>query len=97
MNELAIYNEARRQEVAKLRDAVRRRRAESPVPSFGDYPPTLLRERIARVLREHAGHMDVTWEIDFLDRVKFSADFAVRLTGLLKEYGAKEYIESHVP
>jgi hypothetical protein len=41
--------------------------------------------------------MDMTWEIDFLDRVKFGADFAVRLTGLLKEYGAKKYIESHAP
>jgi arginyl-tRNA synthetase len=97
MNELATHNEARRQEVMRLRDIIRKRRAESPVPSSGDYPLTRLRERITQVLRRHSGRADVTWEIDFLDRSKFGADFAVRLTGLLKEYGAKEYIGSHVP
>jgi arginyl-tRNA synthetase len=97
MNELAKHNEARRQEVIRRRDIIRKRRAESPVPSFGDYPLIRLRERITEVLREHSGQADVTWEIDFLDRSKFGADFAVRLTGLLQEYGAKEYIGSHVP
>lgn len=97
MNELAKHNEARCQEVMRLRDIIRKRRAELPVVSFGDYPLTRLRERITQVLREHSGQADVTWEVDFLDRSKFGADFAVRLTGLLKEYGAKEYIGSHVP
>ncbi len=97
MNELAKHNEARRQEVIRLRDIIRKRCAELPVVSFGDYPLTRLRERITQVLREHSAQADLTWEIDFLDRSKFGADFAVRLTGLLKEYGAKEYIGSHVP
>jgi arginyl-tRNA synthetase len=96
MNELAKHNEARCQGVIRRRDIIQKRRAESPVPSFGDYPLTRLRERITQVLREHSGRADVTWEIDFLDRSKFGADFAVRLTGLLKEYGAREYIGSHV-
>ena len=97
MNELATHNEARRHEVMRLRDIIRKQRAESPVPSFGDYPLTRLRERITQVLRRHSGRADVTWEVDFLDRSKFGADVAVRLTGLLQEYGAKEYIGSHVP
>lgn len=97
MNELAKHNEARRQEVIRLRDIVRKQRAESSAPGFGDYPLTRLQERITQVLREHSGQADVTWERDFLDRSKFGADFAVRLTGLLKRYGAKEYIGSHVP
>lgn len=97
MNELAKHNEAHRQEVIRLRDCIRKRRAESPAPSSGDYPMTRLQERITKVLRENSAQADVTWEIDFLDRSKFGADFAVRLTGLLKKYGAKEYIGSHVP
>jgi arginyl-tRNA synthetase len=97
MNELARHNAARRHDVMRLRDIIRKRRAESPVPSFGDYPLTRLRERITQVLRQHSGRADVPWEIDFLDRSKFGADVAVRLTGLLKECGAKEYIGSHVP
>ena len=97
MNELAKHNETRHQEVIRLRDIIRNQCAASPVVSFSDYPLTRLRKRITQVLREHSAQADVTWEIDFLDRSKFSADFAVRLTGLLKEYGAKEYVESHVP
>jgi arginyl-tRNA synthetase len=97
MNELATYNEARCHEVMRLRDIIRKRRAESPVPSFREYPLARLQERITGILRRHSGRADVTWEIDFLDRAKFGADFAVRLTGLLREYGAKEYIESHIP
>jgi arginyl-tRNA synthetase len=97
MNELAKHNEARLQEIIRLRDIIRKRHAESPVPSFDDYPLTRLRERITHVLREHSGRADVTWEIDVLDRSRFGADFAVRLTGLLKEHGSKKYIESDVP
>ncbi|MGH3872921.1 MAG: arginine--tRNA ligase [Pseudonocardiaceae bacterium] len=97
MNKLASHNEARLREVTRLRDIIRKRRAESPIPNFGDYPLARLQEQITQALRERAGQIDVTWEIDFLDRSKFGADFAVRLTGLLKEYGAKEYIQSHVP
>ena len=37
------------------------------------------------------------WEIDFLDRAKFDADFAIRLTSLLKKRGAREYIKSDIP
>ncbi|MGH3927919.1 MAG: hypothetical protein ACRDTT_34505, partial [Pseudonocardiaceae bacterium] len=97
MNELAKHNEARLREVIRLRDIIRKRRAGSPVPCFGDYPLNRLRERITQVLLEQSGQADVTWELDFLDRSKFGADLAVRLTGLLKRYGAKEYIASHVP
>lgn len=97
MNELAMHNEARRHEVMRLRDIVQKRRAESSVPNSDDYPLTRLRERVTEVLCRHFGCADVTWEIDFLDRSKFGADFAVRLTGLLKEHGAKNYIGSHVP
>lgn len=97
MNDLAKYNEARRQEVTRLRDCIRKRRTESPVPSLGDYPMTRLRERITQVLHENSEQEDATWEIDFLDRSKLGADFAVRLTGVLKKYGAKEYIKSHIP
>ncbi|MGH3905087.1 MAG: arginine--tRNA ligase, partial [Pseudonocardiaceae bacterium] len=97
MNELAKHNEAVRQEVIRLRDIIRKQRAESPVPSLRDYPLTRLKDRITQVLRGHSGQVDMTWEIDFLDRSKFGADFAVRLTGLLKRHGAKEYIGSHVP
>jgi arginyl-tRNA synthetase len=97
MNELTKHNEACRQEIIRLRDLIRKRHTESPIVSFGDYPLTRLQERITQVLREHAGQAGVTWEIDFLDRSKFGADFAVRLTGLLKEYGAKEYVGAHVP
>ncbi|MGH3868300.1 MAG: arginine--tRNA ligase [Pseudonocardiaceae bacterium] len=97
MNELAKHNETCCQEVLKIRDIIRKRHAISSVVSFSDYPLTQLRERITQILREHSAQADVTWEIDYLDRSKFGADFAVRLTGLLKEYGAKEYIGSHVP
>jgi arginyl-tRNA synthetase len=97
MNELAQHNEARRHEIIRLRDIIRKRRAESPVPNFEDYPLTRLREQVTHVLREHSRQADVTWEIDVLDRSKFGADFAVRLTGLLKEHGSKKYIGSDVP
>ena len=60
MNELAKHNEARRQEVIRLRDIIRKRRAELPVVSFADYPLTRLRERITQVLREHSAQADVT-------------------------------------
>jgi arginyl-tRNA synthetase len=97
MSELAKHNEARRQQVIRQRDIVQRRRAESPVPRLDDYPLARLRERITAALRQHSHGIDVTWEIDTLDRAKFGADFAVRLVGLLEEHGAREYIASHVP
>ena len=97
MNELVNYNEVRRQEVIRLRDIVRNRRKASPVPSLADYPLSRLRERITQALANRSGRTEIAWEIDFLDRSKFGADFALRLTDLLKGSGAKEYITAHVP
>jgi arginyl-tRNA synthetase len=97
MNELVKLNEIRRQEVVALRDAVQERRRNSVPPTAGEYPLASLRARITQVLREHSGRADVPWEVDILERARFGADLAVRLNGLLKESGAKEYIASHVP
>ncbi|GAA4680242.1 arginine--tRNA ligase [Streptomyces chumphonensis] len=97
MNELAKQNEARRHEVEALRDAVRERRRASTPPAAGDYPLAHVKARIEQALRERSGRDTLDWEVDILDRTRFGADLAVRLTGLLKEGGAKEYIASHVP
>ena len=80
-----------------LRDAVRERRRISVPPAEGEYPLANLRARITRALREQSGRADVPWEADVLERARFGADLAVRLNGLLKEVGPKEYIASHVP
>ncbi|MER7790013.1 arginine--tRNA ligase [Streptomyces sp. NPDC097640] len=97
MNELAKQNEVRRQEVEALRDAVKERRRASVPPAAGDYPLANIKARIERALSERSGRDVGPWEVDILDRSRFGADLAVRLTGLLKEGGAKEYIASHVP
>ena len=97
MNELARHNEAHYREVVGLRDSIRERRAEAPVPTLREYPLSQLWERITQVLQQRSEGRDVTYEIDTLDRSKFGADFAVRVTGLLGRYGAKEYIRSYVP
>jgi arginyl-tRNA synthetase len=97
MNELAKLNEVRRQEVAVLRDAVAERRRNSTPPAAGEYPLASLEARFTEALRERSGRAEISWEIDILDRARFGADVALRLNGLLKENGAKEYIASHVP
>lgn len=97
MNELAKQNAERRETVLATRDAVQERRGAMASPSAGGYPLAEVKKRFAQALRERSGREELTWEIDLLDRSRFGADFAVRLTGLLKEGGAKEYIGTHVP
>ena len=97
MNELSKLNEIRRQEVEAIREAVKQRRRNSSPPAAADYPLADLKARITQALRVRSGRADVPWEIDILERSQFGADFAVRLTNLLKESGAKEYITLHVP
>ncbi|MFG2328462.1 arginine--tRNA ligase [Streptomyces sp. NPDC048604] len=97
MNELAKQNEALRHEVEALRDAIKERRQASVPPAAGDYPLAGIKARIEQALRERSGRDVGAWEVDILDRSRFGADLAVRLTGLLKEGGAKEYIATHVP
>ncbi|MFD5556207.1 arginine--tRNA ligase [Streptomyces sp. NPDC127068] len=97
MNELAKQNKARRQEAEALRDAVKERRRASVPPVAGNYPLANIKVRIEQALSERFGHEVGAWEVDVLDRSRFGADLAVRLTGLLKEGGAKKYIASHVP
>jgi arginyl-tRNA synthetase len=97
MSELVRHQEVRYREVVGLRDSVLARRAQLPVPALGQYPLSRLRDRLDQVLRAHADGRDVTFEIDVLDRSKFGADFAVRVTGLLGRSGAKDYIAVHVP
>ncbi|WP_030621089.1 arginine--tRNA ligase domain-containing protein [Streptomyces sclerotialus] len=97
MNELAKLNDVRRQEVIALRDAVKERRRSSVPPAAAEYPLASLKARITQVLLERSGRAEIPWEVDILDRTRFGADLAVRVTGLLKESGAKEYIASHVP
>ncbi|MET7937543.1 arginine--tRNA ligase [Streptomyces sp. NPDC005322] len=97
MNELAKQNEARRHGVEALRDAVKKQRRASVPPAAKDYPLANIKARIQQVLLERSGRDTLPWEVDILDRSRFGADLAVRLTGLLKEGGAKEYISSHIP
>jgi arginyl-tRNA synthetase len=97
MNELAKLNEIRRHEVEALRDSVKERRQISTLPAAADYPLADLRALITQALKEHSGRTELHWELDILDRAKMGADIAIRVTGLLKEVGAKEYITSHVP
>jgi arginyl-tRNA synthetase len=97
MNELAKLNVIRRQKVEALRDTVKERRRKSTPPAAADYPLAGIKARVTQALQERSGRAEVPWEIDILDRAQFGADFAVRVTGLLKEGGAKEYITSHVP
>ncbi|MEY9214025.1 arginine--tRNA ligase [Thermobifida halotolerans] len=97
MNELAKLNETRRHEVEALRDSVKERWQVSTPPAATDYPLADLKARITRALRERSGRTELLWELDILDRAKMGADIAIRVTGLLKEVGAKEYIASHVP
>jgi arginyl-tRNA synthetase len=97
MNELAKLNEIRRHEVEALRDSVKARRQILTPPSASDYPLARLRSRISQALAERSARSRLSWEIDILDRAKMGADIAVRVTGLLQEVGAKEYISSHIP
>lgn len=97
MNALAEYNELRTREVASERDVVRGRRAEQPTPRSVDYPLARLRARLAEALAQRSGRDDLAFEVDLLDRAKFGADVAVRVTGLLAEQGAKAYITEHTP
>ncbi|MCY0940138.1 MULTISPECIES: arginine--tRNA ligase domain-containing protein [Streptomyces] len=97
MNELAKQNEIRRQELMALRDAVVERRRKSTPPAAGEYPLANLRARITQALRDTSGLAEISWEIDILDRARFGADVALRLTSLLKDGGPKQYITTHVP
>ncbi|GAA2455892.1 arginine--tRNA ligase [Actinomadura vinacea] len=97
MNELAKLNAIYRHEIESLRDSVKERRQLSAFPAAAGYPLANLKARITRALEEHSGRTDLRWELDILDRAKMGADIAIRVTGLLKEFGAKEYIGSHVP
>ena len=97
MNELAALNEVRRQEIINLRDTVRARRPALPPPAADSYPLVVLRDRISSALRDQFGRADLVWEIDLLDRSRFDADIALRIPGLLREFGAKEYIAGQAP
>lgn len=97
MSELVKLNNLRRQEVIGLRDIVRERRAAASIPSLSQYPLARLQRRITQALSARSERAAIAWEIDFLERGKFNADFAVRLTSILREVGPKEYIASHIP
>jgi arginyl-tRNA synthetase len=96
MSELAKLNDERRQEILALRDTVMRRRPDAQ-PASSAYPLAVLKSRIADALHARSGRASLEWELDLLDRAKFGADVALRVTGLLKENGAKEYVASHIP
>jgi arginyl-tRNA synthetase len=97
MNELAALNEVRRQEIMNLRDTVHAHRPALPPPAADSYPLAVLRARISRVLRDQFGRPGLAWELDLLDRSRFGADIALRMPGLLREFGAKEYIGTQAP
>lgn len=97
MNELSAYNEERRQEIVNLRDTIRAHRPVLPPPAADSYPMALLRARISGVLRDQFGRDDLPWELDLVDRSRFGADIALRIPGLLRETGAKEYIATQAP
>ena len=97
MNELAALNEVRRQEILNRRDTVRAHRPALPPPAADSYPLAVLRARISSVLRDQFGRADLVWELDLLDRSRFGADIALRIPGLLREFGAKEYIATQAP
>src|SRR5450755_2499009 len=97
MNELAAHNEERRQEIVNLRDTIRAHRPVLPPPAADSYPMALLRARISSALRDQFGRDDLPWELDLVDRSRFGADIALRIPGLLRETGAKEYIATQAP
>ena len=97
MSELVRHQEAQHQEVLGLRESVRERRAQSPVPPHDDYPLSRLRKRIEQVLEGHFEGQEISFDLDLVERSKFQADIAVRVTSLLSKCGAKEYIAVHVP
>jgi arginyl-tRNA synthetase len=97
VNALAEYNEIRTAAVAQERDVVRERRAERSAPRSADYPWARLRARLGQALAQRSGRENLAFDIDLLDRAKFGADVAVRVTGLLAEHGAKAYITEHTP
>ena len=49
------------------------------------------------MLRDQFGRAGLVWELDLLDRSRFGADIALRIPGLLREFGAKEYIATQAP
>ena len=97
MNELAAHNEVRRQEIVNLRDTIRAHRPVLPPPAAESYPMALLRERISSVLQDQFGRPNLSWELDTLERSRFGADIALRIPGLLREFGAKDYIATQAP
>src|SRR4051794_9206429 len=96
MNELATLNQTRLREVLSLRDAVRARRPVA-LPSSKDYPLARLRARLSEVLTNLFGRSELDWEMDLLDRSRFGADVALRIPGLMREFGTKTYVAEHVP
>jgi len=97
-NGLEAVNDLKFQDIVALRDVIASRYAAWSAPHSGDYPIARLQQRITQSLAKHAPSSDdLLWEIDFLDRAKFDADFAIRLTSLLKKRGAREYIKSDIP
>lgn len=97
MNELAHVNEIRRREVEALRDDICARRASTDLPAASESPMAVLSSRITDAMRRRLGRAHIQWEVDILERPKFGADLAVRLTGLLKEVGPKQFIADYVP
>lgn len=97
MNELLEHNNRRLQEIVRLRDAVRDRHAAQPVVPAAHYPLRRLRDRLDAALAEQFGRTDLEWTFDPIERARFGADFAVRVTSFLREFGAKDYIGTHAP
>ncbi|MDX3111120.1 arginine--tRNA ligase domain-containing protein [Nonomuraea angiospora] len=84
MNELAVQHEIRRNEIGRIRDVIRERRRRSTHPSSAEYCLYKLRQRITYMFQERSGRTDLVWELDILERSRFAADLAVRISSLLK-------------
>lgn len=97
MNALAMLNDARRREIVRIRDIVKTRQGELTVPVTVDYPLAQLRELMVQELCRSSGRTEIVLEVDFIDRRQFGGDLAVKLPALLKEGGAREYVNAHVP
>ena len=97
VNRLRQLNEAREREIAERRDQLRAHHLAEVSVDSSAYALASLRTLVTGLLREASGRGDIAAHFETIDRGRFGGDLAIRVTELLQQKGAKDYIKHDVP
>ena len=96
-NKLVELNTLRKKEFISLRDKLVTEYNNRKKIPLTTYSLSHFQNEVKALLTEKSGLENIELSFDQVERQKFKADMAIRSLNLLKEGGAKNYIQNHVP